>query len=69
MSWGARRREERAREKWEPPARCPLDGECLSKVRPPLNREICECGEPAVVLIVGMAGKKTPLCDSKWRRT
>jgi hypothetical protein len=68
-AWKDRSREERARTRWEPPCRCPLDGECLSKVVPPLRGEICECGDVAVVVIIGIAGSRKPLCSAKWRRS
>lgn len=61
-------REKRARARWNPPSRCPIDGECLGKVVPPRPGERCECGAPAVVVIVDHFSFREPLCREMWTK-
>jgi hypothetical protein len=51
-----------------PPSRCPLDGNCLAKVRPPRNGEKCECGEQAVVVVVDHFGVRMGICWASWTK-
>lgn len=58
----------RARKRWDPPSRCPLDGGCLGRVVPPFQGEKCECGGLAVVVLVDHFRFREPICWDVWTK-